>query len=388
MLTCDEDIRENKERFVRWYRNITRSSNAGYVNHAIDILDCWLNEKIPNCGIGCLFRYDSLSEYDSKLHEILALPTFERVNLADSRGRPQAALNKFTQYLKAVENGSVEDIAENNILQNNVESRNIVNRRNSNQAGRVINCMEGLIDLLIGENACNITDENERFKILAQHMISKTYFFKPETVDERHRQLLANFQNNEKIPTRMSTMENVYLDESDNPMNFSRPFEANNISSNRDIFMNCCGKKIRVLIDRDGNAIVRKLIEEKTGARVSQGTLRSNIKSAIISHIWGEANNPVFFSNFWNLAVVPDYLNPILDKTESPQSQDYFDRAVCYVKGFYKQFVYQLYNMEQKIADYEALGVHIQPIFEGVHTIEINETVNLKMLQYLEDQGF
>lgn len=383
MLTQDHEILENKERFVRWYRSSSNSANESYINHAIDILSFWLEDKIPNNDVGCLFRYDSLEEYDQKLQEIFLLPAFATVNLTDSNGRPKAALNRYRKYVMALEDHQVDDVIENMITQQGTSHQPIRNRRRP-----PLNCMDGFIDLLVGDNAANITDDSERFKILAQHMISKTFFFKPETVNARHELLLSYFRVNAKIPVRMSTKKDVYQEEDGTPINFTKSTLANEISLDRNIFMDCFGKRVRVLIDRDGNAMVRRLIENKTGVRVSQGTLRNDIKSAIISHIWGDAYNPICFSNLWNLAVVPDYLNPIMDKTENPRSADYFDRAICYVKGYYKQFVYQLYSMDKKIADYEALGINIRPLFENVFNVEIDDAVNAKSLMYLEDLGF
>lgn len=384
MLTNDEDILENKLNFTRWYMATSSSNNVAYRNHAIELLGDLLDEKIPNSGIGCLYRFNSLEEYDQKLQEIFGLPDFAVANCADQNGRPKAALNKYRKYLADLEDGRVEEALENAPAENAPQQRRIAHH----QPARIINCMDGLIDLLIGENAAEIADDNQRFKILAKHMISRTYFFKPETVNARHQAILQYFEMNSKIPTRMSTAGNVYQEEDGAAIRFADPLMANEVSSDRNIYMDCYGRRIRVLIDRDGNAMVRRLIEDVSGARVSQGTLRNNVKAAIISHIFGDAKNPVLFSNLWNLAIVPDYLNPILDKTENHQSADYFDRAVCYVKGAYKQFLYSLYDLDQKIADYDRIGMDIRSIFEGVHAIDIDETINVKELKFIEDQGF
>ena len=76
---------------------------------------------------------------------------------------------------------------------------------------------------------------------------------------------------------------------------------------------------ILISIDPDGNKAVRDLVENKTGYTISSGT-NSIFTNYIISHIWGDAFDPRNFTNFWNLALVPAWANPLLDKTNSSDS--------------------------------------------------------------------
>lgn len=69
-------------------------------------------------------------------------------------------------------------------------------------------------------------------------------------------------------------------------------------------------------IDPDGNKAVRDMIERLTGYSVSAGA-KSTLKNYKISHIWGEAFNPRYFTNLWNLVLVPAWANDILDKKGS-----------------------------------------------------------------------
>ncbi len=66
-------------------------------------------------------------------------------------------------------------------------------------------------------------------------------------------------------------------------------------------------------IDRDGNNYVRSLIEDKTGIIISQGE-KNLIHNTIISHIWGRAYDPRFFTSLWNIVLIPAWANSLMDK--------------------------------------------------------------------------
>ncbi len=90
-----------KEEFTEWANNGgIRSQDSGYISHAIDVLEWWLDSKLPNAGVGNLFRYETLAEFEEKLKQIKNDVDFYEVNRKDQRGRPQAALNKYIDFLK------------------------------------------------------------------------------------------------------------------------------------------------------------------------------------------------------------------------------------------------------------------------------------------------
>jgi len=71
-----------------------------------------------------------------------------------------------------------------------------------------------------------------------------------------------------------------------------------------------------VTVDKDGNAFVRKLINDKTGVTVSQGQ-NSLIQNTIISHVWGRAYDPRYFTSLWNIVLIPAWANSLMDKEEA-----------------------------------------------------------------------
>ena len=76
----------------------------------------------------------------------------------------------------------------------------------------------------------------------------------------------------------------------------------------------------KVLIDggpkpirkRDENYQVKQFIRSYTGYELVGYT--PTLKNYIISHIWGNATDPRFYTNFWNIVLVPAWANFLLDK--------------------------------------------------------------------------
>lgn len=389
MLTDYEEICANGELFAEWNRACSRSSDEVYKQHQVDVLEYWLESKIPGRGIGNLFRFDHEAEFLSQKTLILSLPEFESVNSADQNGRPLAALNRFGRYLVSLQAGRIDaDIAAGMA---NVANRNgnIVrraepqtSRMRSNNA-RVINCLEGLIELIAGAGSEGMSEE-EKLKLFARHMIQKSYFFRPESVNCRHQEILASINNNERVPVRFSTARGTYTEEDGSLADLVREV-AIDASIQRRIMYNSFGRRIPVFIDRDNNREVRGIIERFSGARVSQGRLRSNIRAAIISHVWGNAYDPLCFTNLWNVVVIPDYINPIMEKEETRHPANFFERAVNFVKAYYKELCYKMYRLEEKIDEYERLGFNIRPLFVTAENSNVVEEADMRQLNFLED---
>lgn len=92
---------DTKTAFEKWlYSGGTTSDSPSYINHAISVLDSWLNEKLPYNKIGSLFRFTDYDSYSRELERIRNLPDFDKVNKSDQNGRPKAALNKYAEFLQ------------------------------------------------------------------------------------------------------------------------------------------------------------------------------------------------------------------------------------------------------------------------------------------------
>jgi hypothetical protein len=64
--------------------------------------------------------------------------------------------------------------------------------------------------------------------------------------------------------------------------------------------------------DSTGNAKVNKMIEHTFGYGPK---VTDFFKNYVISHIWGQAVDPRFFTSLWNLALIPAWANHLMDKT-------------------------------------------------------------------------
>ena len=88
----------------------------------------------------------------------------------------------------------------------------------------------------------------------------------------------------------------------------------------------------RVFTNHDGNKPVRDIIKDHTGYIVAQG-IESSLHHYVISHIWSNATDPRYFTSMWNIALIPTWLNPVMDKktTQGPLATRMKDtiKAIC-----------------------------------------------------------
>ena len=180
-----------------------------------------------------------------------------------------------------------------------------------------IDGIEALVDGFGGED------------LFIQKTIEDCIFFEPIIVKERFNEVIANLnvlpedvdefisncRNIQILPVRKSEKDRVYY-----TLKTTTEFKDRNLTKVIKIDVAPKGKKQNCLvyIDKDGNYAVKEIIKSKTCCVVngSKGTL----VNYIISHIWGQARDPRYFSNLWNIVLVPSYANPLLDKNYEKDS--------------------------------------------------------------------
>jgi len=99
-------------------------------------------------------------------------------------------------------------------------------------------------------------------------------------------------------------------------------------------------KYYRVDIDMDGNRAVRELITKETGVTVAQGK-DSILQNTIISHVWGRAYDPRYFTSLWNIVLIPAWANSLMDKEDAPKGT-----LASKMRATYMTICTQLYNSE------------------------------------------
>lgn len=98
------------------------------------------------------------------------------------------------------------------------------------------------------------------------------------------------------------------------------------------------GKTFRVDIDIDGNRSVREMIKQWTGVTVSGGK-DSLLQNTIISHVWGQACDPRYFTSLWNIVLIPAWANSLMDKEDAPAGT-----LASKMRATYMQICTQLYK--------------------------------------------
>ena len=133
--------------------------------------------------------------------------------------------------------------------------------------------------------------------------IEQSYFFDPIIVADRMNKLIKDLGNKTTpLPARKTTKNDKDAEEgySHSEMGGNIYYIEGNI-------------KIPVTLSKDGNDFVRSLISNETGFTVGAG--KDNIfQNYIISHLWGRAYDPRYYTNFWNIVLVPAWANSLLDK--------------------------------------------------------------------------
>lgn len=170
-----------------------------------------------------------------------------------------------------------------------------------------------------------------------QYMIEHSLFFDKAVVDDAFNELLTKFNKRQPIHVRKTTKKMLI-------------YQVGNRNVWSSVYKNI--PDLDVIIDSDGNRKVRSLITSLTGETISQG-VNSSIMFGKISHIWGEATNPLFFTALWNIVLVPAYFNDILDKNVGT------DPFITKIKEIYKSICWKEYDVENKL---KALGLTQQEI--------------------------
>ena len=163
----------------------------------------------------------------------------------------------------------------------------------------------------------NVDDKTKRKAI--QFMLENSLFFEPDSVNIRHGQMVN--ASPDKLYCRSSQVMKGQIKD----------------------------KKWRGYpIDKDGNYEVRRIIKERTGEIVSQGDI-SSIKFAKISHIWGNATNPYYFTSLWNIVLIPAYCNDLMDKKSGEFAET--------VQSVYRAVCNKLYGADAKLGSFDSQKV-------------------------------
>lgn len=172
--------------------------------------------------------------------------------------------------------------------------------------------------------------ENEEKFI--EFFIQNCYFMPVKSVQDRATEMLETIKSGGKLPIRYGKKLNAnYKVDGAKALDKKDKKAITEFADNGKLRFN--EKNIIVSIDPTGNQAVVNAIHQATKHLVS--TSKSTIINFTISHIWeGTTNNPLFFSSLWNVVIIPNFLNYIMDKPKNQHSinEDIQEtmKAICY----------------------------------------------------------
>ena len=230
-------------------------------------------------------------------------------------------LQKYRQFVETIVYGKKRLSKEDNEILNEILNAlpSVRDSINKSQNPKV-DGMDSLIEYI----------KEEKFVKLA---IESSYFFSPKLVKERvdeikdyinmHKKVDPAFSaGNYKVkylPARYSEANGGHeRDESAGEVYFKLPNASQRLcviyqegarGKNKECGGNTCG-------GGNGNARVCQLIKDRTGYDLGTTTNKKHFRNFIISHIWGHAIDPRYFTNLWNIVIVPAWANHLLDKDE------------------------------------------------------------------------
>lgn len=239
-------------------------------------------------------------------------------------------LQKYRQFVETIVYGKKRLSKEDNAILNGIRNAlsSVCNSINNSQNPKV-DGMDSLIEYI----------KEEKFVKLA---IESSYFFSPDLVAERFEEIKeyicqqkvvdpAFSAGNYKVkylPARYTSKEDptdaadgvhecdqtvgkgkVYFKLPNASQRLCVIYQEGARGKNKECGGNTCG-------GGNGNARVCQLIKDRTGYDLGTTTNKKHFRNFIISHIWGHAIDPRYFTNLWNIVIVPAWANHLLDKDE------------------------------------------------------------------------
>lgn len=177
-----------------------------------------------------------------------------------------------------------------------------------------------------------LTDIFPDIKHFIEFVLSGCYFFSAEDMHKQFNDLNHNIENRIAIPARHSKNSRLFNKE------ISRGTKG--VIFNDRMFSG----DILVDIDGNGNAAIDKLFIQKTRRHLKgDGKRQPDFLNLKISHIWGNAFDPRYFTSLWNIILVPSFANDILDKPSSQNGS--YHLGACLLNTI-KRILYKFYGLD------------------------------------------
>lgn len=189
----------------------------------------------------------------------------------------------------------------------------------------MIDAIDQLVSLYKGQDA------------FVKAFLENTLFIPPEIVQARNIEIVNLYQSGGKLPIRYSPSHHEVL-------GIKNKAEAIALTKHHKSHLPEY-PNFNIKIDNDGNHENRRQIKLRLNQTISLGK-NSSVKNYIISHVWGLASHPLFFSSLWNIVLVPAHFNYLMDK--DPDAHE----AVRLVKGVIRDICISLYEPYENLISY------------------------------------
>lgn len=228
---------------------------------------------------------------------------------------------------------------------NNVRDRKYYSKKNPN------NPTSSTIDDTRNKFSKASLDKIDGFRVLVDRLgekefirlaVEESYFFSEDLVKARYDEIYKNL-GKKPLPARKTTKEQKGI-----------PGIGINIYETSHIYYQINNQKIPVELDPDGNQQVRKIIKAETGYTLCEGS-SCIFRNYIISHIWGKAYDPRYFTNFWNIILVPAWVNSLLDKNSTDQDSIEYKLKETFKKICVELYIKNIPNFHNEWKNMEAI---------------------------------
>lgn len=217
--------------------------------------------------------------------------------------------------------------------------------------------------------------------------IESSYFFSPNLVKERFEEIKDYICKDKEVDSAFNTYDVKYLparysskedaedgvqecDEAAGKVYFKFPnasqplcviYQEGARGKNKKCNGNTCG-------GGNGNARVCQLIKSRTGYDLGATSAKKHFRNFIISHIWGHAIDPRYFTNLWNIVIVPAWANHLLDKDEEGTLASTFKATI-------QKIISELYDF--KGFDWKSIQMEEAPAYNDNEVISGRFKINI-----------
>lgn len=306
-----------KDEYEKWLPDHGVKSTGAYCPQ--DEYKCNGNEYLFLDIIGRFAKENECFYVDALFQEWKSF--IEKTFKDKERSNHLSYLNKYKEFVDNICNGTISLSTSG---QDNNDDTVLMSVRESINKSR-----DGMksLEMYLGE---------EDFIKLA---IESSYFFSPSLVEKRFEEIkdyICKEQTKDikdpgvgerckvhYLPARYTAKEDANGVKIQNPGNGGLVFFMHNSQPLCIIYQENARKKDKEDCSENtcgggnGNARVCQLIKRCTGYALGDKADERNFKNCIISHIWGNAIDPRYFTNLWNIAIVPAWANHLLDKDET-----------------------------------------------------------------------